>query len=85
MTTSISLLVAAAIAVAASPGAIAENSVVLNGVTWTAAPNWGQHEDLTIGNTHGTIAVSPNGLVHINTDAAHGTLVHDAHGDPVGR
>jgi hypothetical protein len=55
-------------------------STTVAGTRWTAVPDWGQHEALTIGNTHGAIAVSPSGDIHINTDAAHGTLVHDPDG-----
>lgn len=73
--------VAALAASLASFGAIADESTTIGDVTWTVVPDWGQHDDLTIGNTHGAIAVSPNGRVHINTDADHGTLVHDADGN----
>jgi DNA-binding beta-propeller fold protein YncE len=68
----------------ASLSAFANDSTIINGVTWTAVPDWGQHDDLTIGNTHGTIAISPTGRVHINTDADHGTLVHDPGGNLYG-
>lgn len=51
---------------------------------WKPVPNWGQHEDLAIGNTHGTVAVAPDGSVLYNTDGGHGILVHNPGGEPKG-
>ena len=31
--------------------------------TWTAIPDWGQADDFTIGNIHGTVLVVPDGRV----------------------
>ena len=49
--------------------------------TWTAVPNWGQADDFSIGNTHGTVLVVPDGRVLFNTDHGQGVLVYDADGN----
>ena len=51
---------------------------------WTVVPDWGQHEDLTIGSTHGGVVIDAQGRVLYNTDTAHGTLVHSADGGHIG-
>ncbi len=43
--------------------------------TWTAVPDWGQADDFSIGNTHGTVLVVPDGRVLFNTDHGQGVLV----------
>jgi hypothetical protein len=48
--------------------------------TWTAIPDWGQADDFTIGNTHGTVLVVPDGRVLFNTDHGQGVLVYDPDG-----
>lgn len=53
-------------------------------ISWTAVEGWGQHEDQHIGNTHGGVIVDDQGRVLFNTDAEHGTLIHDADGNRVG-
>lgn len=62
-------------------GALEIRTWVTGDTTWVPVADWGQHEDLAIGNTHGTVAVTPDGRVIYNTDGGHGILVHDPSGE----
>ena len=59
-------------------------AVVLGADSWAVVPDWGQQDDLTIGNTHGGVLVDPDGRVLYNTDTERSILIHDADGGFVG-
>ena len=66
-----------------TPAPVSTAPVVIDGVTWVASEDWGQHPDLAIGNTHGSVLVDPDGRVLYNTDTGNSIMVHDHDGTHV--